>query len=272
MIVVSNTSPLTNLAAIGLFRLLHELYGVVNISTAVWDELTANGERWPGANEVEVLRGTGFGSVFFRGTGLGPVRRHRAVRPLVVALLTVLSATLVLAAGCLRSPQALSGPSYLQCPEPSWVKHPRYERGFAAVGFGKSESHDFAVTKAETAARARLAAIVETHVRTLFEKLIEERRPLGEGGQTSGSELASQVLRLMSDTTLYGSRATDYYDDCVRGEVAALVVLDHGSFIRTLERTTREVLREQPVVPEAGQEAFIEALEPASKRALGLED
>lgn len=52
MIIVSNTSPLTNLAAIGLFDVLRTLYGVVNISTAVWDELTAGGERWPGANEV----------------------------------------------------------------------------------------------------------------------------------------------------------------------------------------------------------------------------
>lgn len=39
MIVVSNTSPLTNLAAIGQFHLLHRLYGQIHIPDAVWNEL-----------------------------------------------------------------------------------------------------------------------------------------------------------------------------------------------------------------------------------------
>lgn len=52
MIVVSNTSPLTNLAAIGQFDLLHRLYGKVSIAQAVWDELNADGRRWPGRDEV----------------------------------------------------------------------------------------------------------------------------------------------------------------------------------------------------------------------------
>ena len=39
MIVVSNTSPLTNLAAIGRFHLLRDLYGHLNIPQAVWDDM-----------------------------------------------------------------------------------------------------------------------------------------------------------------------------------------------------------------------------------------
>ncbi|MFZ4526138.1 MAG: hypothetical protein ACOYOE_11505 [Chlorobium sp.] len=39
MKVVSNTSPLTNLAAIGQFDLLHKLYGEIDIADGVWDEL-----------------------------------------------------------------------------------------------------------------------------------------------------------------------------------------------------------------------------------------
>lgn len=52
MIVASNTSPLTNLAAIGQFDLLHRLYGQVHIAHGVWEELNAGGKRWPGCGEV----------------------------------------------------------------------------------------------------------------------------------------------------------------------------------------------------------------------------
>jgi predicted nucleic acid-binding protein len=52
MIVVSNTSPLTNLAAIGQFDLLHLLYGQVYMARGVWEELNAEGKRWPGCEEV----------------------------------------------------------------------------------------------------------------------------------------------------------------------------------------------------------------------------
>ena len=50
--VVSNTSPLTNLAAIGQLDLLQSLFGRVEIAHAVWDELNANGRSWPGRDEV----------------------------------------------------------------------------------------------------------------------------------------------------------------------------------------------------------------------------
>ncbi|RLC89984.1 MAG: DUF3368 domain-containing protein [Chloroflexi bacterium] len=52
MIVVSNTSPLTNLAAIGQFDLLRCLYGRLHIARGVWEELNAGGQAWPGRNEV----------------------------------------------------------------------------------------------------------------------------------------------------------------------------------------------------------------------------
>ena len=52
MIVVSNTSPLTNLAAIGQFDLLHCLYGQVRIAQGVWEELNAGGKQWPGRDQV----------------------------------------------------------------------------------------------------------------------------------------------------------------------------------------------------------------------------
>ena len=52
IIVVSNTSPLTNLAAIGQFDLLRQLYEEIHIANGVWDELNAKGKQWPGAENV----------------------------------------------------------------------------------------------------------------------------------------------------------------------------------------------------------------------------
>lgn len=53
MIVVSDTSPLTNLAAIGQFHLLQALFGEIWLAKGVWRELNAGGERHPGSREVE---------------------------------------------------------------------------------------------------------------------------------------------------------------------------------------------------------------------------
>ena len=52
MIVVSTTSPLTNLAAIGHFELLQTLFAQLHIPSAVWEELNAFGTAWPGRNAV----------------------------------------------------------------------------------------------------------------------------------------------------------------------------------------------------------------------------
>lgn len=53
MIVVSNTSPLTNLAAIGQFSLLQQLFATLYIADGVWAELNADGKAWPGSQEVQ---------------------------------------------------------------------------------------------------------------------------------------------------------------------------------------------------------------------------
>jgi predicted nucleic acid-binding protein len=52
VIVVSDTSPVTNLAAIGQFDLIRRLYARVHIAQGVWDELNAGGRRWPGYDQV----------------------------------------------------------------------------------------------------------------------------------------------------------------------------------------------------------------------------
>lgn len=55
MIVVSDTSPITNLAAISQLDLLQELYTGIIIPVAVYDEMVNVGKPVPGAIEVETL-------------------------------------------------------------------------------------------------------------------------------------------------------------------------------------------------------------------------
>jgi len=53
MSVVSNASPLINLAWIGKLDLLRRLYGELFIPEAVWHEVVIEGAGQPGANEVK---------------------------------------------------------------------------------------------------------------------------------------------------------------------------------------------------------------------------
>ncbi|MCZ7673281.1 MAG: hypothetical protein M5U34_42300 [Chloroflexi bacterium] len=57
MIIVSNTSPLTNLAAIGQFNLLQKLFGEIHIAAGVWAELNAFGQMWPGSQDTAAAPG-----------------------------------------------------------------------------------------------------------------------------------------------------------------------------------------------------------------------
>ena len=55
MIVVSNTSPIVNLAVVGQLDLLRQLYDKVIIPQSVRDEIVIAGEGQPGATEVSSL-------------------------------------------------------------------------------------------------------------------------------------------------------------------------------------------------------------------------
>ncbi len=63
MIVVSNTSPITNLAAIGQLELLRTQFDHIVTPQAVLTELTAGGILWPGAAEVAQARWIGVQNV-----------------------------------------------------------------------------------------------------------------------------------------------------------------------------------------------------------------
>ncbi len=53
MIVVSNTSPIINLAAIGQLELLQHIYRTIMIPQAVYHEVAVKGREQPGAIEIQ---------------------------------------------------------------------------------------------------------------------------------------------------------------------------------------------------------------------------
>lgn len=53
MTIVSNTSPIINLAFAGLLDLLPQLYGAISVPQAVWDEIVVYGNSQPGAAELQ---------------------------------------------------------------------------------------------------------------------------------------------------------------------------------------------------------------------------
>ena len=55
MIVVSDTSPITSLAAIGQLDLLRQLYSKILIPEAVYQELTSTETPVPGSSEIKTL-------------------------------------------------------------------------------------------------------------------------------------------------------------------------------------------------------------------------
>jgi predicted nucleic acid-binding protein len=55
VIIVSNTSPITNLAAVGQLDLLQQLYSQIIISQVVYDEMAGLDYAIPGTREVQAL-------------------------------------------------------------------------------------------------------------------------------------------------------------------------------------------------------------------------
>jgi uncharacterized protein len=53
VIIVSDTSPIINLAAVGQLELLHHLYGTISIPHAVYHEVAIRGHEQAGAIEVQ---------------------------------------------------------------------------------------------------------------------------------------------------------------------------------------------------------------------------
>nr|WP_295391747.1 hypothetical protein [uncultured Thiodictyon sp.] len=94
--VVGNTSPLTNLAAIGAMGLLERLLGRVHIAEAVQLELAAGGHHWPGRAQVAAASWVECHNVQNRSLVLALSQDLDAGESATIALGLEIGATLVL--------------------------------------------------------------------------------------------------------------------------------------------------------------------------------
>jgi len=53
LLVISDSSPIMNLAIISQLPIIQELFGKIVIPEEVWDELVIEGKGKPGTNEIE---------------------------------------------------------------------------------------------------------------------------------------------------------------------------------------------------------------------------
>ena len=53
MVVISNSSPIINLAAIGQLHLIQNMFGNIIVPEEVWTELVIRGEGKPGTREIK---------------------------------------------------------------------------------------------------------------------------------------------------------------------------------------------------------------------------
>ncbi|MDO8872359.1 MAG: hypothetical protein Q7V05_06475 [Methanoregula sp.] len=63
LVVVSDSSPLMNLAGIDRLYLVHEQFGEVIIPPSVWDEIVLNSDTLPGVSEVRKAYDAGWISI-----------------------------------------------------------------------------------------------------------------------------------------------------------------------------------------------------------------
>ena len=63
LLVISDSSPIMNLAIIGQLPLIQELFGEIVIPEEVWDELVIEGKGKPGTNEIQKSRWIKVGKV-----------------------------------------------------------------------------------------------------------------------------------------------------------------------------------------------------------------
>jgi len=159
--------------------------------------------------------------------------------------LLALTLLLPMFAGCAgkqKTPES-TGSNYSQCPKPDWVDAPQCEAGLCAVGIGKSQDYGFARTTAEADGREKLVQMLATDVRNLFERLVEENQALTKTGSSSGFSFDQNTSQQLAAETISGARPLSYYDDCVHGHVAALMVLTPDDVVRQMKRTMAKAIQ-----------------------------
>ncbi len=156
----------------------------------------------------------------------------RRITPILSAF-----ALLLMAVACKRpetaSPKTLPtlGVTTTASPSaPAWIDNPSLAGPMSAVGIeGPNPMGDLAFQRTAATANARtvLARDLETRVRSMFQQLGQTSLSVGEKLRSqSGQKVQEDIVRQLTDITLQGTQARQFWTDSHTGNLFVLVVAD----------------------------------------------
>lgn len=130
---------------------------------------------------------------------------------------------------------------------PAWIDNPRVAGPLAAVGIeGPNPLKDLAFqrTMATAAGRATLARDLESRLRTMVERLVQTSQVVAaRQGQATAQKAQEEVVRQLTDTTLRGAQARQFWTDPATGNLFVLVVMDPALAAASTKESLRHELQ-----------------------------
>ena len=159
---------------------------------------------------------------------------------------------------------------YAKCPKPAWVDTPNMEGGLTATGIGRSHGgKGKAREKAVNAARTELARILRTKVQAMTDRFFQETEDMMQPDHSTAIDFTRDVSRQLTDATLRGSRAMQYWSDCTTSEEYALVGLDAAAVIAEAKKAARAQAEAKALFIENKANEAIEKMDEAIDKAFG---
>jgi len=157
---------------------------------------------------------------------------------------------------------------YAKCPKPAWVDTPNMEGGLTATGIGRSHGgKGKAREKAVNAARTELARILRTKVQAMTDRFFQETEDMMQPDHSTAIDFTRDVSRQLTDATLRGSRAMQYWTDCTTGEEYALVGLDTAAVLAEAKKASRAAAEAKALFIENKANEAIEKMDEAIDKA-----
>jgi len=159
---------------------------------------------------------------------------------------------------------------YARCPKPAWVDTPNMEGGLTATGIGRSHGgKGKAREKAVNSARTELARILRTKVQAMTDRFFQETEDMMQPDHSTAIDFTRDVSRQLTDATLRGSRAMQYWSDCTTSEEYALVGLDAAAVIAEAKKAARAQAEAKALFIENKANEAIEKMDEAIDKAFG---
>jgi hypothetical protein len=154
----------------------------------------------------------------------------RRITPILIALVVLTMACKRPETPGSKALPALGVTTTASSSAPAWIDNPSLAGPMSAVGIeGPNPMGDLAFQRTAATANARtvLARNLETRVRAMFEQLGQTSLAVGEKLRSqSGQKVQEDVVRQLTDLTLQGTQARQFWTDPHTGNLFVLVVAD----------------------------------------------